>query len=171
MTFVGRCEKSRLHATSLRVSLLLSKNPVELTLPMTPNSSSALPPLPSNRRFGALFTLVFALLAAYGAYKGWSRVATGGLGVIAAIFALLSTIAPARLEPLNRLWFKFGMLLGRIVSPIVLGLIFFLLITPVAMLGRAFGRDELKLRKRVADSYWVDRVPAGPPADSFKNMF
>jgi len=64
-----------------------------------------------------------------------------------------------------------GHLLGRIVSPIVLGLIFFVLITPVALFGRVAGRDPLRLKPRAISSYWVKREPAGPTPDSFKNQF
>ena len=138
---------------------------------MTAHSEIPSPALPSNRRFGFLFVLVFAGISAYGAYKGWSLDVVGGLLLIAALFALVTVLSPAWLLPLNKLWFKLGLLLGRIVSPIVLSAIFFLLITPVALLRRAFGRDELKMRKRAVDSYWVSRIPTGPPADSFKNMF
>jgi Saxitoxin biosynthesis operon protein SxtJ len=131
----------------------------------------ALPSLPSNRRFGALFALVFSALAAYGWYKGWARATSVALLVAAAAFTAATVLAPALLAPLNKAWFKLGLLLGRIVSPIVLGAIYFLLITPVAIIGRFIGRDELKLRKRTTESYWIDRVPLGPAADSFKNMF
>jgi hypothetical protein len=64
-----------------------------------------------------------------------------------------------------------GILLGRIFSPFVLGVIFFVLLTPISILTRLFGRDELKLKKRSLESYWVDRSPPGPPLDSFKNQY
>jgi hypothetical protein len=73
--------------------------------------------------------------------------------------------------PLNKLWFGLGILLGKIISPIVLGIMFFILITPVALATRAFGRDELKLKKRNLNTYWVSRNPAGPAKDSFKNQY
>lgn len=61
--------------------------------------------------------------------------------------------------------------MGKIVSPIVLGLIFFTLLTPCAMIGRLFGRDELRLKLPNTESYWVERTPPGPDPDSFKNLF
>jgi hypothetical protein len=64
-----------------------------------------------------------------------------------------------------------GLLLGKIISPIVLGLIFFVLITPVSLVTRLFGRDELKMKKRSVESYWVDRSPPEPPSNTFKNQY
>ena len=61
--------------------------------------------------------------------------------------------------------------MGKVVSPLVLGVIFFLLISPVALIGRLFGRDELRLKKANSNSYWIDRVPPGPAGDTFKNQF
>jgi len=75
------------------------------------------------------------------------------------------------LAPLNRIWYEFGMLLGKVVSPIVLGMIFFLLITPISVMTRMCGRDELKIKKKSLQSYWVDRLPPGPLPESFKNQF
>lgn len=91
--------------------------------------------------------------------------------IIAGLLCLLTVIAPSRLSPLNRLWFRLGVLLGKVVSPLVLGVMFFLLITPAALVTRLLGRDALMLKKRSVSSYWVDRIPPGPPGDSFKNQF
>jgi hypothetical protein len=66
---------------------------------------------------------------------------------------------------------KLGELMGKIVSPFVLGVIFFALITPIGFFGRLFGRDELRLKGSKASSYWIDRVPPGPSSDSYKNQF
>tara|TARA_B100000686_G_scaffold316156_1_gene363707 strand:- start:375 stop:629 length:255 start_codon:yes stop_codon:yes gene_type:complete len=76
------------------------------------------------------------------------------------------------LLPLNILWFRLGIILGKIISPIVIGLIFFFIITPIALLGRLMGRDELKLkRNKVSETYWVERKPVGPDPKTFKNQF
>jgi hypothetical protein len=76
------------------------------------------------------------------------------------------------LTPLNRAWMKLGELLGRVVSPIVLGLVFYGVFTPVALVMRLAGRDAMHRRwDRDAPTYWVDRDPPGPPDDSFRNMF
>jgi hypothetical protein len=120
-------------------------------------------PLPSNRSFGWTFTLVFTLVALF-AYP-W-------LMALAAVMAAITMMRAQWLAPLNRAWMKFGALLHRVVSPLVLGLIFFGLFTPVGMAMRAFGRDAMKRRfEPQAPSYWVKRDPPGPPDDSFRDMF
>lgn len=129
------------------------------------------PQLPSERRFGALFVIVFAIAGGWGLYASWDARITGGCFAAAGLFALAALLAPRLLAPLNRAWFRLGELLGRIVSPIVLGVIFFGLITPVALAGRISGRDELKMKRRDVASYWVDRDPPGPEPESFKNQF
>jgi hypothetical protein len=129
--------------------------------------------LPSERSFGLLFGAVFALLAGYGWwFKGWSSVIVLVLVAVAVAFVLLGFVAPKVLRPLNWLWFQLGQLLGKIVSPVVLGAIFFLLLTPVSLVTRLFGRDELRLKRKASQtSYWLDRAPPGPAPESFKNQF
>lgn len=134
--------------------------------------SASSPALPSERRFGALFTVVFSLAGIYGHFfKDWSSGVVVGLFVVSLIFAVVSLIAPAVLAPLNKAWFQLGLLMGKVVSPIVLGLIFFVLLTPVGVIGRLLGRDELRLKKAPVSSWWIDRDPPGPAPDSFKNQF
>ena len=129
--------------------------------------------LPSERSFGLLFGAVFVLLAAYGwFFKSWSSAVELSLLGLALAFVLLGFVAPKILSPLNWLWFQLGQLLGKIVSPIVLGAIFFLLLTPVSLVTRLFGRDELRLKRKASQtSYWLDRAPPGPAPESFKNQF
>ena len=129
--------------------------------------------LPSERSFGLLFSAVFALLAGYGwLFKGWSLLIVLVLVAVAVAFVLLGFVAPKVLRPLNWLWFQLGQLLGKIVSPVVLGAIFFLILTPVSLLTRLFGRDELRLKRKASQtSYWLDRAPPGPEPESFKNQF
>ena len=129
--------------------------------------------LPSERSFGLLFTAVFALLAGYGwFFKGWSQSVVLSFVGAALAFGLLGLVAPKVLRPLNWLWFQLGQLLGKIVSPVVLGAIFFLLLTPVALVTRLFGRDELRLKRKASQTtYWLDRAPPGPEPESFKNQF
>jgi hypothetical protein len=129
------------------------------------------PQLPSERRFGALFVVVFALAAGYGAYNGWSHGLLLGLAIASVGFGVATLIRPKMLRPLNLAWFKLGVLMGKIVSPIVLGIIFYLLITPVGLVGRLFGRDELKLKRGAEKSYWIKRDPPGPSGESFKNQY
>ncbi len=126
-------------------------------------------PLPTNRRFGALFVVVFSLVAAWAAWRSHALLLTIAIA-LATTTALLAWFRPTRLAPFNRAWMAFGLLLGRIISPIVLGAMFFLLITPVAMVTRAFGRDALRL-KRGASSYWIERTPPGPESDSFRRQY
>ncbi|MCP4635182.1 MAG: hypothetical protein GY848_01735 [Methyloversatilis sp.] len=115
--------------------------------------------------------MVFAGLAGYAVYKGWQREAAIAWGAASALTAVVTLFAPRLLAPFNRVWYLLGELLGRIVSPIVMGVIFFGLITPVALFGRLRGRDELRMRRRTVSSHWIDRDPPGPAADSFKNQF
>lgn len=127
--------------------------------------------LPSVRSFAALFTIVFLIAAVYGAFRGWSSYINIGLLGVAASVGAAGLFSPKSLEPLNRAWFQFGILLGKIISPLVLGAMFFAIITPVAMVTRAFGRDALRLRKRERDTHWIARDPPGPSPESFKNQF
>jgi hypothetical protein len=126
--------------------------------------------LPSHSEFGWFFAAVFSALAIYAYWKSFYEVALAAL-IIAALLATVVLIAPNLLGPLNRLWYALGRLLGKIVSPIVLGIIFYLLITPISLATRIFGRDELKMKKRSVDSYWLDRLPPGPSSDSFNNQY
>ncbi|HEX6321385.1 MAG TPA: SxtJ family membrane protein [Burkholderiales bacterium] len=120
-------------------------------------------PLPSNRSFGWTFTVVFALIALF-AYP-W-------LLALAALTAAVTVARDQWLEPLNRAWMRFGALLNRIVSPVVLGLIYFTVFTPVAVVMRLAGRDAMCRRFEPAKpSYWVTREPPGPREDSFRDMF
>lgn len=128
------------------------------------------PPLPSNQKFGWFFTGIFCLAAAYVKWVLLSEWAMLLLG-LAAVFALLTALVPRALTPLNKLWFQLGLILGRIVSPIVLGIIFYSLITPVAVIARLAGRDELRIKKRLISSFWIERYPPGPHPDSYKNQF
>jgi hypothetical protein len=75
------------------------------------------------------------------------------------------------LRPLNKAWYQLGLFLGRFVSPIVLGILFFIVITPVAIVMRLSGRDALKLRRQDVSSHWIDRKPPGPEPESFKEQF
>jgi hypothetical protein len=126
--------------------------------------------IPTNQKFGWFFSVVFALLCAYFFWKSWIELTIFAF-TLAIFFSLSALFVPQILSPFNRLWYGFGLLLGRVVSPIVLGVIFFLLITPVSLVTRLFGRDELRMKKSSVESYWVDRLPPGPPSDSFNNQY
>ena len=91
---------------------------------------------------------------------------------LAALSAFLTIFSPTTLYPLNKAWFNVGNLLGSIFSPIFLGFIFFILISPVAIVSRIFGRDELLLKKNEKNStYWVKKDPVEQSLKSFKNQF
>ncbi len=134
-------------------------------------SIAGTPPLPPDRRFGLFFGAVFLAIAAYGYFKGWQQLAVIAWAAGAGAFGVVALVAPGILRPLNKAWFWLGLLLGKIVSPIVLGIIFYGLLTPVGVAGRLLGRDELRLKRRSASSYWIERRPPGPASDSFKNQF
>lgn len=127
-------------------------------------------PLPSNRSFGFLFTAVFALV---GGWMAWRQVAAYPWWLGASGLTLLVTLAwPAWLAPFNRAWMKLADVLGRIVSPIVLGVLFYLVVTPFGFIKRLTGWDPMRRRfDATSSSYWIDRSPPGPPPDSLKNQF
>ena len=125
--------------------------------------------LPSNRKFGFFFTFVFAVAAAYCYYSAnltWAYLFIA----VALIFLLITMTKSDALLPLNKMWMRFGLLLGMIVSPIVLGIIFFGVFTPIAILMRLSGRDELRLQFTQRTSHWISR---GEPikSKSFKQQF
>jgi len=134
-------------------------------------STASSPELPSERRFGFTFSAALAGLALYGIIRHRSRTACIAFIVTSVVFALLTLIIPRALAPLNKAWFHLGEALGKIVSPIVLGIIFFGILAPVSIVSRLFGRDELRLKRRAVNSYWIDRSPPDPTAHSFRNQF
>ena len=136
----------------------------ELGLGSTEENSS------SDRSFGVVFGVVFFLLAARGLWHGYS---TWPVYIVIALgFLVIGLFRPALLTPLNKIWTKFGSILGRIVSPIVLGGLFFLVIAPVALIFRALGKDLLNLRRDPGViSYWLARNPPGPAPESIKDQF
>lgn len=124
----------------------------------------------SDRSFGFVFAAVFAIVAAWPLMSGggprWWAVGVG------AAFALIAIVIPRILAPLNRLWLKFGLLLGRIVSPIALGILFYGVFTPIGGLLRLAGKDPLKLKlDKNATTYWTSRQPPGPKPDSMNQQF
>ncbi len=125
--------------------------------------------LPSNKKFGFFFTLVFTLVAVY-FYLNDSLTWGYYFSTAAVIFSIVTIVKADFLLPLNKLWMRFGLLIGMFVSPIVLGLIFFGLFTPIAFLMRLRGRDELRLKFKVQHSHYITRSEP-IQADSFKNQF
>jgi hypothetical protein len=125
---------------------------------------------PSNRSFGSLFTVVFAL---WGAVSWWrSRPTAPYLLAIAIGFALITLLHSDWLAPLNRAWMRLAEILNRVVSPIVLGLLYYGLVTPFGAIMRLLGRDPMRRGfEAQASSYWIPRQPPGPPPDSLSNQF
>tara|TARA_B100002019_G_C20981195_1_gene455904 strand:+ start:262 stop:645 length:384 start_codon:yes stop_codon:yes gene_type:complete len=120
----------------------------------------------SNKSFGIVFSIVFLIIAIYPLINNddlriWSL-------IIAIIFLVLGLINSKILTPLNKLWFKFGILLGRIVSPIIMGLIFFMVVTPIALIMRIIGKDLLNLKFNKDKSYWIEKTG---PKSKMKNQF
>ena len=120
----------------------------------------------SNRSFGIVFFVVFLLVSLYPLINGdnvrfWSLAISG-------IFLILGILNSNLLSPLNKIWFKFGILLGRIISPIVMGIIFFLVVTPIAFIMRLLGKDLLNLKYNDNQSYWIEK---SGPKSKMKNQF
>lgn len=125
---------------------------------------------PSDRSFGWVFTIFFCLAGAWPML--YHEPARRWALVISAVFALVTLLRPALLHPANRLWTRFGLLLGKLTNPIVTGLLFFLVVTPIGLLLRLAGKDLLRLRRDPdASSYWIERRPPGPPPESMPQQF
>lgn len=124
----------------------------------------------SERSFGIVFAIVFAIVGLFPLLGGntpraWAM-------VIAATFLGLAFLRPAVLAVPNRLWFRFGLLLNKIVSPIVMGLIFVLTVTPTGVIMRALGKDLLRQKMDPnAHSYWITPDPERRKASSMRNQF
>lgn len=121
---------------------------------------------PTNRNFGIVFFIVFLFIACYPLTKSndikiWSL-------LIAIIFLILGLLNSKFLTPLNNIWFKFGLLLGKIISPLVMGVIFFFVVTPIAILMRLLGKDLLNLKINKKNSYWIQKTE---PKSKMKNQF
>ena len=120
----------------------------------------------SNRNFGIVFFIVFLLIALYPlTYGGEIRIWSS---IISLIFLVLGLLNSKILAPLNKLWFKFGIFLGKIISPLIMGIIFFLVVTPIGILMRLLGKDLLNLKHNKNKSYWIDKTG---PKSKMRNQF
>ena len=124
----------------------------------------------SDRAFGLAFSAVFVAMGLWPWLRHGEPPRLWALGGALAFLAL-ALLAPRRLAPLNRLWFRLGLALHAIVSPLVMGLLFYGAVTPMGLLMRALGKDILGLRRNDGPTYWRDRDPPGPAAGSMKNQF
>ncbi len=109
--------------------------------------------LPSNRKFGFLFTIIFFLIGSYFFIKENSAIYFLSF-TISLIFGIITIFNSNILLPLNKIWMRFGLLIGSIVSPIVLGMIFFIIFTPLSIIMKIIGRDELLIKLKKQVSYW-----------------
>ena len=125
--------------------------------------------LPSNKKFGFFFAIVFGLVALY-FYITDMILSSYTMAALSVIFLVITVVKDNMLLPFNKLWMRFGLLLGIIISPIVLGIIFFGLFTPIAFAMRLSGRDELRLKFRKKSSHWISRSESTQSV-SFKNQF
>ena len=120
----------------------------------------------SNRSFGIVFFIVFIIIAIYpflnqGELRLWSL-------IVSIIFLILGLLNSKLLLPLNKIWFKFGILLGKIVSPLVMGIIFFFVVTPIGILMRILKKDLLNLKFNKKTTYWIEK---NDPKSKMKNQF
>ena len=120
----------------------------------------------SNRSFGIVFFIVFLLIALYplinsDGIRMWSV-------ILSLIFLVLGLLDSKILTPLNKIWFKFGILLGRIISPIIMGIIFFFVVTPIGLIMRILGKDLLNLKYNNNKTYWIEKTG---PKSKMKNQF
>ncbi len=125
--------------------------------------------LPSNHKFGFFFTFIFLITATYFYFKD-IYLAFYILGFVSLVFLLITIFTADKLGPLNKLWMNFGFILGKIISPIIMGFIFFLIFTPTGILMRLFGRDELLLKFKNKPSYWIKRN-VDIQSNSFRKQF
>ncbi|MDA1323827.1 MAG: SxtJ family membrane protein [Proteobacteria bacterium] len=124
----------------------------------------------SDRAFGVVFTVVFLIIGLFplirdGNPRIWAL-------IVAGLFLAVALAHPILLAPLNRLWTRFGLLLHKITNPIIMGLVFFVTVTPTALIMKLMGKDPLNRKiDRNAKSYWIERQPPGPSPETMKNQF
>ena len=124
----------------------------------------------SNKSFGYVFTIIFLIIGIWPLFYG--KFINYIFLLLSSFLLIVSIFFPKYLSPFNKVWFKFGLLLNKIVSPIVLGFLYFFTFLPMGLLMRLMGKDPLKLKKQSDKiSYWVYRDPPGPSSKSLKNQF
>ena len=120
----------------------------------------------SNRSFGLVFFVFFLIISFFPLFKeGNIRI---WAIIPAIIFLILGLLNSSILTPLNKIWFKLGILLGNVVSPIVMGIVFFAVVTPTSLLMKILGKNLLSLKKDNKKSYWIEKSPI---KSKMKNQF
>lgn len=137
---------------------------------MTQNMESSEVNLPSNRKFGLFFAGVF-LFCTWFFFDGVFSSSEITLLLLAVSILVISIFRPSLLAPVNKIWMRLGLVLGKVVSPIVLGGLFFMLITPVSIIMRLLGRDALNLKMNSKNSHWRERGTEDHGAGWFKNQY
>jgi len=122
--------------------------------------------LPSNRNFGIVFCIVFFIIATWpilseNNIRIWSL-------ILSFIFLILGILNSKLLKPLNKIWFKFGLILGKLVAPIVMGIVFFFVVTPTGLIMKILRKDLLNLKKNNSTTYWIKKDNSN---SNFKNQF
>ena len=122
--------------------------------------------IPSNKNFGIVFSIVFLIISLWpllnqNDIRIWSLIISG-------IFLVLGLINSKLLLPLNKIWFKFGILLGNFIAPIVMGVVYFMVVTPTGLIMKLFGKDLLNLKKNNKDTYWIEKDNSN---NDLKNQF
>ncbi len=122
--------------------------------------------LPSNRNFGIVFSIVFLIISLWpllsqNDIRIWSLIISG-------IFLFLGLINSKLLLPLNKIWFKIGIFLGNLIAPIVMGVVYFMVVTPTGLIMRLLGKDLLNLKKNNKDTYWINKDNSN---NDLKNQF
>lgn len=126
--------------------------------------------LPSNKKFGAFFSLIFFSIALYLSFTGKNYISII-LTILGILFIVIIFTKPDILLPFNKAWMRFGFLLGVIVSPIILGLLFYIIFTPTSIFMRLILRDELSLKRKNVNSYWKLKNLEDLENNSFNNQF
>ncbi len=109
----------------------------------------------SNKSFGIVFFTVFFIIAIWPLLNGY-EIRSWSL-IISIVFLFLGILNSKILTPLNKIWFKIGILLGNVISPIVMSIIFFLVVTPTSFIMKILGKDLLNLKKNTKNSYWIKK--------------
>ena len=124
--------------------------------------------LPSNKSFGIVFFIFFLILAVFFYVKNSSAILILIFFLFSVFFFISGLLQSKILTPLNKIWFKFGILLGKIISPIIMGIIFFFVVTPISFLMKLLKKDILNLKFNNNTTYWIDKTG---PKSKMKNQF